>query len=186
MNERFLEWDAAASRELIKRVLAQKLSVSDEEVDARLAELGTLVPDMVARMDRTRADILLAMVSDTSATMSKLMAMRDLLPGVNVSLLVSRWPQIMLDYTPESLKARLDDMRRVLPGVRVEALVDLEPMMLKADLDKVLANIRRIMPGHDPVAVLLAQPAMVLDMQQAGMDSAVDVEGFVPRKAAQP
>lgn len=180
MNERFLDWDASASKRLVRMTLAKKLNLTDDEVEARLAELGRLVPDMVNRMECTRADILLSMLQNTAGTVSMLMAMRELLPGVNVSLLVSRCPQILMDYTPQTLADRLESMRRVLPDVRVEALVDAEPHMLKADLDQVLASIRRIMPGVDAVGVLLAQPHMVLDMGQAGMDSALDVEGFTP------
>jgi hypothetical protein len=37
------------------------------------------------------------------------------------------------------------------------------------------------MPGADPVQVLATQPQMVLDMQQAGMSSAADVEGYEKR-----
>ncbi|GFH17798.1 uncharacterized protein HaLaN_14502, partial [Haematococcus lacustris] len=42
----------------------------------------------------------------------------------------------------------------------------------------VLASIERLMPAADSVGVLVAQPQMVLDMEQAGMGSAIDVEGY--------
>lgn len=43
---------------------------TDDEVEARLAELGRLVPDMVNRMECTRADILLSMLQNTAGTVS--------------------------------------------------------------------------------------------------------------------
>ncbi len=46
---------------------------------------------------------------------------------------------------------------------------------------QVQRNIVRLMPGADPVQVLATQPQMVLDMQQAGMSSAADVEGYEKR-----
>lgn len=45
----------------------------------------------VGRLERTRADILLALIQDPPTTAGKLMGLRDLMPGVNISLLVSRW-----------------------------------------------------------------------------------------------
>ena len=48
--------------------------------------------------------------------------------------------------------------RSQLPGVNVAKLVDEEPFILHADIPTVLANIRRILPGVDPVQVLVGQP----------------------------
>lgn len=49
----------------------------------------------VGKLARTRADILLKLTSDLPATTEKLLGLRDLFPGVNVSLLVSRWPYLV-------------------------------------------------------------------------------------------
>ena len=46
---------------------------------------------------------------------SKLLGFRDLLPGVNISLLVSKWPHLVLDFETNSLKDRLEKMRYVIP-----------------------------------------------------------------------
>ncbi|KAF5840096.1 hypothetical protein DUNSADRAFT_17831 [Dunaliella salina] len=177
LNERYLKWGVEANDEMSRRVLSHNLGLPLEEVDRRLHELGLLVPDMVGKLTRTRADILLKLTSDLPATTAKLLGLRDLFPGINVSLLVSRWPYLLSDYELPEVAARLDEMRKTLPGVRVEALVDLEPQIMKVDLNEVLQNIRRILPNRDPVPVLLAQPQMVLDMQQAGLPTAMDVEG---------
>jgi hypothetical protein len=62
--------------------------------------------------------------------------------------------------------------------MRVEELVLEEPAFLKADIRKVLSDIRRLLgPNVDAVATLITQPRMVLDMK-AGMGSALDVEGY--------
>lgn len=66
--------------------------------------------------------------------------------------------------------------RSQLPGVKVELLVEAEPMVLGADIPAVLANITRLMgAGTDPVAVLVSDPSSVLDMQQLGLPSAIDI-----------
>lgn len=59
------------------------------------------------------------------------------------------------------------------------ALWPAEPALLRADIVKVLADIRRLMGAAvDPVAILVSQPRMVLSMADAGMASALDVEGY--------
>ncbi|KAL6764794.1 hypothetical protein V8C86DRAFT_2470316 [Haematococcus lacustris] len=178
VNERYLQWDDSAARQLIKLTLSHRLDVSVEEVEVRLQELGVLLPDLVSKLERMRVDLLHPLLHDLRATARKLMGLKDLLPGVNISLLVSRLPSLLVDWELDALSARLDVMRRQLPGVNVVALVDAEPMLLKADLAKVLASIERLMPAADSVGVLVAQPQMVLDMEQAGMGSAIDVEGY--------
>eukprot|EP00798_Chlamydomonas_sp_ICE-L_P025764 gene25764-11427_t len=71
-----------------------------------------------------------------------------------------------------------DVFNQPAPGVNVVRLVDEEPMLLKADIPHTLENIRRLMgPAVDAVRVLVTQPNMVLDMNAAGMESAIDVEG---------
>lgn len=65
--------------------------------------------------------------------------------------------------------------RALLPGADVEHLVEKEPLLLVADVDGLLEEAERLLPaGHDCVAYLAANPGTLLDMQQAGLDSAID------------
>jgi hypothetical protein len=48
----------------------------------------------------------------------KLMRLRELLPGVNISMLVSRVPDLILGYDMLELEARLQLMRWVRVGLR--------------------------------------------------------------------
>ncbi len=57
----------------------------------------------------------------------------------------------------------------------VERLVEREPMLLLADVEELLAEAERLLPsGQDPVSYLVANPGTLLDMQQAGLQSAID------------
>jgi hypothetical protein len=65
--------------------------------------------------------------------------------------------------------------RATLQNVKVEKLVDREPLLLVADVEFLLEEAQRLLPpGQDPVAYLVANPGTLLDMQQAGLDSAID------------
>lgn len=64
------------------------------------------------------------------------------------------------------MEAQLAALAAALPAsVDVERLVAAEPMLLRADITAVLAELRRLLPGRDPVDLLLADPSGVLDMQ---------------------
>ncbi len=57
----------------------------------------------------------------------------------------------------------------------VERMVEREPMLLLVNADALVAEAERLLPsGHDPVAYLVANPGTLLDMQQAGLPSAID------------
>lgn len=57
----------------------------------------------------------------------------------------------------------------------VESLVEREPLLLLADVDALVAEAERLLPsGQDPVSYLVANPGTLLDMQQAGLPSAID------------
>lgn len=69
------------------------------QVEQQLAELGNLLPDLVGKMDRARADVLYELMKDQAATAERLLALRELLPRCNVSALVAGHPRLMLGMT---------------------------------------------------------------------------------------
>lgn len=56
-------------------------------------------------------------------------------------------------------------------GTDVEALIEREPVLLVADLQKMVADIRRLMPLADPGVVIATNPGIVLDMSTHRMES---------------
>lgn len=62
----------------------------------------------------------------------------------------------------------------VPPETDVEALIEREPALLVADLEKVVADIRRLMPEADPGVVVATNPGIVLDMMTHGMESSAE------------
>jgi hypothetical protein len=73
-----------------------------EQVEEQLAELGNLLPDIVGKMDRARADVLYDLLKDPAATAHRLLALRELLPRCNVSALVAGHPKLLLGMTVSS------------------------------------------------------------------------------------
>ncbi|GFR50955.1 hypothetical protein Agub_g13275 [Astrephomene gubernaculifera] len=183
-NERYLAWDQSAQLQLLKLVLSQRLGCSPGEVESRTEQLATLLPDLLTRVECTRVDVLEPLLADLPGLTAQLIGLRECLPGVNLSQLVAKYPRLLLDYKePAALAARLQELQAALPGVNVALLVAEEPHLLRVDIGNVLGNCRRLMPGTDPVKLLVSQPQMVLTAVEAGLSSAMDVEGGAPATA---
>lgn len=71
----------------------------------------------------------------------------------------------------------MQELRERLPGVDVEGLIMSEPMLLKAELPRVLSELARIAPGRDPISLIANDPQVVLGMDVAGMPSTLELDG---------
>lgn len=177
LRRRLLKWDDGAQRQLIRLVLCDRLKLDVEEVDARLAELAVLLPDIAGKLERAQASLLASLLIDLPGLADKLLQLRQMLPRTNASSLVSRFPALVLEYEPSQVQQRLGQLQQQLPGVNLEMLLEKEPMVLRADIPLVLEDIKRLMPSSRPLDVLVANPQMVLDMRQLDMPSSIEVDG---------
>jgi hypothetical protein len=75
------------------------------------------------------------------------------------------------------VRQKVQELRAKLPGVDVDALISQEPMLLRADLPRLMSELARLMPNADPVRLIASDPQMVLDMDVAGMPSTLELEG---------
>lgn len=71
----------------------------------------------------------------------------------------------------------MHDLRQRLQGVDVDALIEQEPMLLRADLPRLMSELARLVPNADPVRLIASDPQMVLDMDVAGMPSTLEMDG---------
>lgn len=181
INARHLTWNEDATAQLLSLALQEKLNLSQDEVEDRLQVLATLLPDVKSKLHMTKVQVLSCLIKDTSALAMRLSKLKEILPNCNLSALIAQYPSLVIEWTPEQIKDRIEEMRIQLPGLDAVRLVEAEPYLLKADLPAVIEDIRRLLPGLDPLHVLATSPELVLDMNKSGMESALDVEGYVPR-----
>ena len=165
----------------ISRSIQDKLNLSEDEVNERLEELGTLLPDLKSRLLVTEIPILSGLLQDLPVLAINLMKFKEALPGINLSALISKHPTLLLEWTPGKIKARVEEMKDQLPGLDIILLIEAEPHYLNVDLPAVIADIERLLPALNPIHVLATSPELVLSMNNNGMSSALDVEGYVPR-----
>jgi hypothetical protein len=94
-----LERVAGLQARLIKMLAAQDMQLPMRELEFRLFELTLLLPDLEHRLHTMRPAMLTALLSDTARLAEKLVQLTDVLPGANVSLLVSKSPDILLQVS---------------------------------------------------------------------------------------
>jgi hypothetical protein len=243
-NERLLQWDAGAQAQLTRIWLCGQLGVERDQLDARLAELANLLPDMVAKLHALKAPLVLELLQarrpsgdgakgwsepgpggarppsagrrgraarvqprwrsaargaptltppptsqDMPGVAARLLELRSLLPGADVSAIVAQRPELLLrtpvgravkrgskrspmqsaaaggtpprplsptlpppsSHPPPAaqmadLRAAVEALARHLPGVAVGPLVAREPLLLRADVAQLLAEVQRLMP----------------------------------------
>lgn len=106
----------------------------------RLRDLDLLLPDLVQRLPRLKADLLMKLLSNTEVGLvaaalhhmheplclrncdtwmapavqilgTKLLALKSGLPGVDIQNLASRFPMLLTDYDAAELMVKLDELR---------------------------------------------------------------------------
>jgi hypothetical protein len=112
-NERYLEWDDSAARQLIKIYVAEQLGTDLDYVNARMQELAAVCPDMVNKLDKLKASFVLALVRDTEKVALRMIALTDALPGINVSQMVSSNVWLLSQPSPHILAHKLETLRLV-------------------------------------------------------------------------
>jgi hypothetical protein len=95
--------------------LALLLVQTVEWVDERLLELSILLPDLVVKLDRLKADLVLQLVMDTHAVAAKLVEFRQALPAVDLSAVLAQYPRLLLDLDAAALRAQLGTLRCAAP-----------------------------------------------------------------------
>ncbi len=112
-NERYLEWDDSAARQLIKIYVAEQLGTDLDYVNARMQELAAVCPDMVNKLDKLKANLVLTLVRDTEKVAQRMIALTNALPGINVSQMVSSNVWLLNEPSAPVLARKLEMLRLV-------------------------------------------------------------------------
>ncbi|DBB04678.1 hypothetical protein WJX77_011941 [Trebouxia sp. C0004] len=173
-NERHLKWDESAQRQLLKMHVADKLGQEVSWVEDKLQEIVQIIPDLAGKVDTMKADIVMQLVSDTQAVTQRVMDLRELLPDVNVSKLLSYYPQLISQLEPGKVSQQLHLLRAELPGRDINDLLQREPLMLTANVRFALQELKRLTPAKDSADFLFKNPGLVLSMDEQMMESTID------------
>jgi len=155
MSERNLVWNDDLKLRLIKRVAAQQLKISEEELERRPELLVPLLPRSLAPLlSRASADTCVRLADNASVVAARLLRLKALFPKADVEAMVGARLSLLLDDDLDDVaaaRARLDE--HVLLGptrVCVDRFVEAFPVVLSArgvEFERAVEDAFRLLPS---------------------------------------
>ncbi|CAD7695303.1 unnamed protein product [Ostreobium quekettii] len=162
LRERDTLWTDENKARLVKLVASNQLKLSQEELELRLHELVSLVPDLGSKVHMLKPDLLAALLQDLDKAAHQMIRLKETFPDSNISLMVSKRPIMLL----QDCDTIVIDARKVCALLRVEnldSLVDKHPGLLDIEaVEEVLDELRRMMPSGTDVRKMLANDPTLL------------------------
>lgn len=171
-NERYLEWDRSAQRQLLKLVVAEKLNLTVEQMDSRLIELTAILPDLAEGLGTMKADILVQLIEDPTEIAVRVLYLKTTLPNLDLSVAIRRYPELLASFTRQQLEHYVSNLISELDGniEEVGVLLSKEPRCLTVHIPEAIAEVTRLMPKEsNPLQRFLNDPCKFLSMEQLGM-----------------
>jgi hypothetical protein len=126
---------ACLQARLVRIVAGYQLGLAVEEVEARLAELEVVLPQLAARCAAIKPSTLAALLREPGALVARLLSLRQLLPGADIGALAADQPELLLLRPLGDIDADLQRLRGLLgPHADVQAAVQRQPRLLDAEL----------------------------------------------------
>eukprot|EP00775_Hariotina_reticulata_P003423 gene3423-3695_t len=112
MSERNLVWNDQLKLQLIKRASADKLGLSDGELEQRLATITLLLPDLADRLTRAPPTLLAQLAANTDTLAARLLRLKLIFPEV---------------LYVDDFEAALQDAQRLVPNLDLTAALRSNP-----------------------------------------------------------
>ncbi|KAI8469812.1 MAG: hypothetical protein J3K34DRAFT_422489 [Monoraphidium minutum] len=169
MSERNMVWNDDLKARLIRRVASEQLGVSEADLDARLAEVVCLLPDLRGRLATAPADMVVRLAATTHEIAGRLLRIKAAFPRADAGAMVGNRLDLLLD-PPEELpdfEGAAARLRELVPGIDADRFAEAFPAVLDVgDFEAALEDAKRLMPGLDVPAMLRANPDMVLSLMK--------------------
>ncbi|KAK9909091.1 hypothetical protein WJX75_007014 [Coccomyxa subellipsoidea] len=131
-----------------------------QSLDSRSEELQALLPDLAEQL-KLNKQVSLRLAEDIPAVAMKLVKLREIFPDSNVLDMVGRRPSMLLDEEFNLIEGNLKKLHDSLPGADVVSLVEQQPLFLFEDLEVIMGELQRLLPG-DPALNLARNPALLV------------------------
>jgi hypothetical protein len=160
-------WNEEFKIKLLKRAAADELGWADEELEAKLIRLQTLLPDIQSKLAAMRPDTITSLVTNIDNVAASLIQLKLIFPGANVSVLAIRQPYLVLGFDMKKLEDIAAQLRRLLPRLDIDKLVESEPLILDIEgLQEAIVEAQRIMPRLDIQTAMASDPQKILSFQK--------------------
>ncbi|KAF5841912.1 hypothetical protein DUNSADRAFT_10349 [Dunaliella salina] len=163
VNERNLVWNDGLKVALIKRVAANELQLSDEEMDKRLEQLAVLLPGLVPRLMNAPPKLVAKAAVNVGVVAARLLELKQAFPQADILTMVNNRLSLLADdeYLSGQFSRVAERLGQLLPGMNVGAFVAEYPLVLDVDdFERAIGDVK--MMGLDPVKMLRSNPSVVL------------------------
>lgn len=135
LKERDTQWTEENQARLVRIVAGYQLNLATEEVERRLDELSVLLPQVAVRCAYIKPSTLAELLRDPAALVARLLQLRQLMPGADISALAAAEPELLLLRDVAAIQADLARLRQLLgDGAEIDGLVQQQPQFLDAQL----------------------------------------------------
>lgn len=111
INERYLQWDDSATRQLLRIHVAEQLDTDVDHVNQKIAELSVLLPDLVNKLETMKASLLLSLIHDTDKVAQRMLDLKEVLLDMNVSMMVAGNVWLLKEPSKEVLQKNYQILR---------------------------------------------------------------------------
>ncbi|KAJ9511376.1 hypothetical protein QJQ45_029808 [Haematococcus lacustris] len=150
--------------------LSSLSGLSPVEVEQRLGALLALLPDLAPStadlVARVKPSLLWQLAEDPHRLAQRILWLREQYPAANVSAMVAQRPAMMVEPGWEGVLEGAQKLQAMFPEVRLDSLVASQPLLLVPEVDELIGEMERLMPGVDAWLCLQRNPGLVLAVQQ--------------------
>lgn len=125
-----------------------------------------LIPDLASRVQRLNPNLVKELHADGHLA-AKLAQMKEWLPTANISEIVARRPDLLLDINFVLIPPALERLQSHFPADMVEGLVAAQPWLLDERSDDWLQSLQRLLQiqGSALASMLLQRPGLLFAAQ---------------------
>lgn len=166
LRERETLWTEENQARLVRIVASHELAMDVDEVERRLLQLLTILPSLSSKLAYIKPSLLAGLVKDPADVLDKLVQLRDIFPEADVEKIVVAQPELLLKEI-HAVRSEVNQLRGLLGVDDIDRAIEENPRLLDAEaVDEVLEELRRLMPQHNPVQLLLQDPSWLLRVER--------------------
>jgi hypothetical protein len=161
-------WTEENQARLVKIVASYELELDIEDIEERLREIASILPNLTTRLAFIKPGILANLLRDPDAIVPRLISLKNLLPAADISKMAAEHPELLLLRDLDVIESDVRRVKALLETDAIDLLAALEPRILDAEgVEQVLHELKRLLPSTErPSAVLRGDPSWMTRVER--------------------
>lgn len=158
-------WDDAGKLRFCVATVANELSLSEDEVSEKLAQLFQLAPGIERRVGDVKIADIVRMVASLPDVVQAFVKLREILPNADLGKIVEGRPSVLLEDL-DAMAERIQDLRNDTPKLNWDAILTDYPVLF--EIRNLAGSVRELadkFPSRDVTKMIGGQPTLLLSVQ---------------------